>query len=240
VIELFKTFDPIFIRNSSVIFAALQKASEMQIEHILTGDGSDELFAGYNYLKRYYLNKKELEIQVKRLWNNMSFPSMLIGDYFNISVSSPYLDEKFLKFAKSLDISLKIGKYQEKIWGKYILRKCFQKWEHLDELAWRKKEAQEEGSGFSNIRSYFENHVFSNKEYLENIRKIKETENVKIRNKEHLFYYLAYRRYFLPPMLQIDSTKNKICPDCNCSFKWNGQFCKVCGAYPVKTLTNQE
>jgi asparagine synthase (glutamine-hydrolysing) len=240
VIELFKTFDPIFIRNSSVIFAALQKASEMQIQHILTGDGSDELFAGYNYLKRYYLNKKELEIQVKRLWTNMSFPSMLIGDYFNISVSSPYLDEKFLEFAKSLDISLKIGKYQKKIWGKYILRKCFQNWEHLDELAWRKKEAQEEGSGFSNIGFYFENHVFSNKEYLENIRKIKETENVKIRNKEHLFYYLAYRRYFLPPMLQIDSTTNKICPDCNCSFKWSGQFCKMCGAYPVKPLTNQE
>ena len=41
-------------------------------------------------------------------------------------------------------------------------------------------------------------------------------------------------------MLQIDSTKNKICPDCNCSFKWSGQFCKMCGAYPVKPLTNQE
>jgi len=162
---LFKTFDPIFIRNSSVIFAALQKASKMQINHILTGDGSDELFAGYNYLQRYYFNKKELENQVKRLWDIMSFPSQTIGNSFNIYVSSPYLNEKFLEFAKSLNISLKMGEYQNKIWGKFILRKCFQKWEHLNEIAWRKKEAQEEGSGFSNIELYFNNHLFSDKEY---------------------------------------------------------------------------
>jgi asparagine synthase (glutamine-hydrolysing) len=240
IIELFKTFDPIFIRNSSVIFAALQQANEMQIDHVLTGDGSDELFAGYNYLKRYYLNTKELEFQVKRLWDIMSFPSQIIGNFFNIRVSSPYLDEKFLEFAKSLDISFKINKYQNKIWGKFILRKCFQRWENLEDFAWRTKEAQEEGSGFSNITSYFENHGFSNKEYLNNIRRIKETENVNIRNKEHLFYYLSFRKHFPPPKLQRDSIHNKICPDCNCSFKWSGQFCKICGAYPVEPLNNQE
>jgi asparagine synthase (glutamine-hydrolysing) len=239
VIELFKTFDPIFIRNSSVIFAALQKASELQISTILTGDGGDELFAGYNYLKRYYQDKKELELNVKRLWNIMHFPSEKIGNSFNIKVYSPYLDEKFIKFAKSIDISMKIGEYKNKMWGKFILRKCFQKWEHLEQLAWREKEAQEEGSGFSKIVHYLDQ-IFSNQEYLDKITIIKNKEDVTIRNKEHLFYYLLYRKYFLPPRSQRDMTQKKVCPNCNCSFIWNGHFCRICGAYPVKSIIHHE
>lgn len=240
VIELFKTFDPIFVRNSSVIFAALQKASEMQISTILTGDGGDELFAGYNYLKRYYQDIKELDLKVKRLWDIMHFPSEKIGNFFNIKVFSPFLDEKFIKFAKSIDISMKIGEYQNKMWGKFILRKCFEQWEHLEKLAWREKAAQEEGSGFSKIIHYLEEQIICDKEFLDEITRIKDKENVKIRNKEHLFYYLLYRKYFLPPRSQIDLTEKRICPDCNCSFIWMGQFCRICGAYPINPIIRHE
>ncbi len=239
VIELFTTFDPIFIRNSSVIFAALQKASELQISSILTGDGGDELFAGYNYLKRYYQDKKELELQVKRLCDIMHFPSEKIGNFFNIKVYSPYLDDQFIKFAKSIDISKKVGEYKNKMWGKFILRKCFQKWEHLEQIAWREKEAQEEGSGFSKIVHYLDQ-IFSNQEFLDKTTRIIEKEDVKIRNKEHLFYYLLYRKYFLPPRSQKDSTEKRVCPDCNCSFIWNGHFCRVCGAYPINPTLHQK
>jgi asparagine synthase (glutamine-hydrolysing) len=82
----------------------------------------------------------------------MHFPSQKIGNFFNVRVFSPYLDENFLTFAKSINVSMKIGYYQNKIWGKFILRKCFENWEHLEQIAWREKEAQEEGSGFSNIQ----------------------------------------------------------------------------------------
>jgi len=75
IIELFRTFDPIFIRNSSVIFAAVQKANELGVDTLLTGDGGDELFAGYNYLKRYFNDTQKLEEEVKRLWDIMHFPS---------------------------------------------------------------------------------------------------------------------------------------------------------------------
>jgi asparagine synthase (glutamine-hydrolysing) len=75
IIQLFETFDPIFVRNSSVIFAGIQKASQLGISTLLTGDGGDELFAGYNYLKRYYDDPKKLDIELKRLWEIMHFPS---------------------------------------------------------------------------------------------------------------------------------------------------------------------
>ena len=160
IIELFRTFDPIFIRNSSVIFAGVQKANEIGVRTLLTGDGGDELFAGYNYLK----DMRKLEDEVKRLWDIMHFPSETIGKFFDIKITSPYLDAKFMKFAKSIDISMKIGLYRDKLWGKFILRKCFEKWHHQEKHAWRLKEAQEEGSGFSRITDYLENQIFTNQE----------------------------------------------------------------------------
>ncbi|MGE0242773.1 MAG: asparagine synthase C-terminal domain-containing protein [Nitrososphaeraceae archaeon] len=235
IVNLFKTFDPIFIRNSSVIFAAVEKAREINISSILTGDGSDELFAGYNYLKRYYNSKEELELTLKKLWESMHFPSQKIGNFFNVRVFSPYLDENFLTFAKSINVSMKIGYYQNKIWGKFILRKCFENWEHLEQIAWREKEAQEEGSGFSNIRNYFDQ-IISDNEYSNHIFTISNHDNVIIRNKEHLFYYLLYRKYFSSPKDDITINDKRICPHCNCSFIWNGHFCRVCGAFPVNPI----
>jgi asparagine synthase (glutamine-hydrolysing) len=236
IIELFRTFDPIFIRNSSVIFAGAQKANEMGVRTLLTGDGGDELFAGYNYLKRYYKDMRKLEDEVKRLWDIMHFPSETIGKFFDIKIISPYLDAKFMKFAKSIDISMKIGLYQDKLWGKLILRRCFEKWHHQEKHAWRIKEAQEEGSGFSRITDYLENQIFTNEKFLDEIKRIKMFEQVKIRSKEHLFYYLTYRKYFPPPGLQKNFVEQNRCPDCNCIFIWGGKFCRICGAYPVNPI----
>ena len=236
IIALFRTFDPIFIRNSSVIFAAVQKATELGVDTLLTGDGGDELFAGYNYLKRYFNDTQKLEEEIKRLWDIMHFPSGTIGNFFKVKITSPFLNEKFMKFAKSIDLSMKIGKYQNKLWGKFILRKCFEKWHNQEKPAWREKEAQEEGSGFSKIINYFENQFCTNKKFLDEIKRIRELENVNIRNKEHLFYYFTYRKYFLPPRCQKNVIEQRICPDCNGSFRWSGKYCRLCGAYPVNPI----
>ena len=65
-------------------------------------------------------------------------------------------------------------------------------------------------------------------------------EKVKIRSKEHLFYYLTYRKYFPPPRFQKDLVEQKMCPDCNGIFKWGGRFCRICGAYPVNPILRTE
>ena len=49
-------------------------------------------------------------------------------------------------------------------------------------------------------------------------------EKVKIRSKEHLFYYLTYRKYFPPPQSQKDLVEQKMCPDCNGSIYVGGQI----------------
>lgn len=229
IIQLFETFDPIFVRNSSVIFAGIQKASEFGISTLLTGDGGDELFAGYNYLKRYYNDPKKLDMELKRLWNIMHFPSKKIGSYFKINVETPFLDERFIGFAKSLDVYSKVNEYNGKVWGKYILRKCLDKYSLMKTHSWREKEAQEEGSGFSSIGEYFDQ-VFNDEEFASESKGIKEKDNVKIRGKEHLFYYNTFRKYYAAPK---ESKCNRRCPECTGCFEWSGKFCRLCGAYPV-------
>ncbi|MFB5601199.1 MAG: asparagine synthase C-terminal domain-containing protein [Nitrososphaeraceae archaeon] len=233
IIELFQTFDPIFIRNTSVIYAGVQSAACLGLSSLLTGDGGDELFAGYNYLKRYHTDLVKLDVELKRLWEIMHFPSETIGSYLKVKINSPFLHKKFVNFAKSLSTSLKIGKYDNKTWGKYPLRLCLSKTKYMEKYSWREKEAQEEGSGFSRIENYFNTNI-SDTEFILKSKKIKE-EGVTIRNKEHLFYYTTFRKYFPSPR---DSTPdaNIRCPDCHGQYTWSGKFCRLCGAFPVTPI----
>ena len=56
----------------------------------------------------------------------MNFSSLQIGKTNGINVKTPFLDEKFSTYAKSINISNKIGEYNGHQWGKFILRKCFE------------------------------------------------------------------------------------------------------------------
>jgi asparagine synthase (glutamine-hydrolysing) len=58
------------------------------------------------------------------------------------------------------------------------------------------------------------------------------SEGVSIRNKEHLYYYLLYRRRFPPPGVEYKGSEPR-CPNCLCQFKWKGRYCRTCGSYPV-------
>ena len=93
-----------------------------------------------------------------------------------------------------------------------------------DEIAWRRKEALESGSGINKIIPYLENWI-TDEDFLEGSRKAK-NEGVLIRTKEHMFYYQIYRKFFDPPIHQIgdQSETCKRCPFCNTIFIWKWQF----------------
>ena len=231
VIQISKSFDPIEIRNSSVVFTGIKRAKEEGYSKVMVGDGADELFAGYNYLKRYYTDILSLSDQLRRLWKIMHFSSIEIGKKNGIDVKAPFLDKEFVKYAKSIRINEKIGQYAGQKWGKFILRKCFEH-ELGKEIVWRPKLPQEQGAGIINIQNFLINQMDDTTFLCERKRDL--YEGVKIRDKEHLYYYNIFKKHFLLP--KEEKCSDLRCPDCNGCFKSDGRFCYVCGAFPVTPI----
>ena len=83
------------IRNSVTIYVGLKKAKENSTNTIITGDGCDELFAGYSFLHR--LENKQLSLELQKLWSVMRFSSTELAKVMGMEIKLPYLDPKFKK-----------------------------------------------------------------------------------------------------------------------------------------------
>jgi asparagine synthase (glutamine-hydrolysing) len=226
VVQVFKTFDPIEIRNSAVALAGIEQAKNDGYLAIMTGDGGDELFAGYNYLSRYYSDMQMLNSELHRLWHVMHFSSKKLGEHAGVEVKIPFLDKEFAMYAKSIDASEKVGDHGGKKWGKFILRKCFET--TLCDLVWRPKLAQEQGAATDKYQDFIEKKV-DELTFASKVKAAKEQEGVRIRSKEHLHYYAIFRSFFPPPEEEDCESR---CPECRGCMK-GGRFCRTCGAFPV-------
>lgn len=227
VIKTMDSFDPMEIRNSVTIYIGLKFAKENGADTVMTGDGCDELFAGYSFLRR--LERKQLDSELQKLWSIMHFSSMELAKALGIEVKLPYLDPKFRKFAMKLDPRLKVWSERGQIWGKWILRKTF---ENVlpREIVWRTKTPIEAGSGTVTLPSFF-NSIIPDIEFNEKKSKYLDEDKVTIRDKEQLFYYEIYRSEIGVP--HPTDSKGKICPGCNSNMSPTSTYCRKCGAYPV-------
>jgi len=230
VIRILKTFD-LALPNDLSIYFALKLARKNNVCSIMTGDGSDELFAGYSYMAS--LPPKTLKKYISQLSKSWHFSANALGEALGIEVKQPFLDEDFASFA--LEISPEV-KVKNGI-GKHILRKSF---EDLipPEIVWRKKEPIEYGSGSNRLREIIAN-IVSEEEF----QSVKEETGIKFINREHSFYYRIYSEVVgkIPqaspsaPSLFTGKGWGEVgkCPCCGASIgKWH---CGTCGfSRPLK------
>ncbi len=216
VIKILKSFDPA-IPNDMVVYFGLKFAKEMGIKKIMTGDGSDELFAGYSFMK----DINNLSDYIEHISHSMQFSSNKIGEFFGIEIIQPYLNKEFIEFSLSIPPGVKIKKGKGKIWGKWILRKAFEG-VLPREIIWQDKRPLEYGSGMTKLREIISLRI-SDKEFEEKERFYP----MKFINKEHLYYYEIYRNI----VREIPKPKlgQKACPACGAGMDTNAFHCKVCG-----------
>ena len=226
-IKILKNFNDIEIRNAVVMYLSLEELYKKNVKTVLTGDGADENFAGYNFL----LDKPKDEIndELKRIKKIMHFSSQEIAKTFGIEVESPFLNNRVIDFADSISVSMKVNNKHEKVFGKWILRKTFET--HLPKsIIWREKSPMQDGAGTVGLTKLFES-IISDEIFSKKIDKIKKDDGVTIRSKESLHYYEIFREKFDPPM-RTNSNQN-VCNDCGSEIKKNAKFCRMCGRFPI-------
>jgi asparagine synthase (glutamine-hydrolysing) len=224
-IRILGNFNDIEIRNSIVPYIYLSSLKKEGVDSIITGDGADEVFAGYNFLLKK--SDEELEQELKRIKKIMHFPSKDIGKALNMKVETPFLGKKVIEFSENISISDKINLKENKKFGKWILRKTFEN-DLPRNIIWREKSPMQDGSGTSNLTSLF-NTIITDEIFSQKKTKILEEDGVYIRTKESLHYYECFRK----SNSITSSSSDKKCPDCNYDMKIDSRFCRMCGKFPI-------
>ena len=224
-IKILKNFNDIEIRNNVVMYLAIKWAKENDQKSIITGDGADELFAGYNFL----VNKpeNELDAEIKRVCSIMHFPTQKIGKELGVKIESPFLNQKIIELSNQIPSNLKIKEEKGKRYGKWILRKTFEK--HIPlQIAWRRKSPMQEGAGTSGLTNLFES-IISEETYVEKKLTVEKNDGVVIRSRESMYYYEIFKKLNGSPV--NDNAEYK-CPYCKHEVN-NSKFCRMCGAFPI-------
>ena len=224
-IKILKNFNDIEIRNNVVMYLAIKWAKENNQKSIITGDGADEIFAGYNFLVNK--SEKELEDEIKRVCSIMHFPTQKIGKALGIEIESPFLNQKVIELANQIPGKLKVKEENNKRYGKWILRKTFEK--HIPfQIAWRRKSPMQEGAGTSGLTNLFES-IINEESYVEKKLTVEKEDEVVIRSRESMYYYEIFKKkYGLP----VNRNAENSCPYCKHEVK-NSKFCRMCGAFPI-------
>ncbi|MBC8200096.1 MAG: hypothetical protein ISS67_02075 [Desulfobacterales bacterium] len=216
VIKILKSFDPV-IPNDVTSYLGIKCAKDMGIKSMMTGDGSDEIFAGYDFM----LEIKDLTGYLARMHSAMQFSSNKIGEAFEIDIKQPFLDKEFMDFSQGIDADLKIRRENRKTWGKWILRKAFE--DVLpQEILWQSKRPLEYGSGMTELRKIVASKV-SDEEFEEGKKRFP----IRFWNKEHFYYYRIYRE--VVGEISAPEKGQKICECCRSGMALDAFHCKICG-----------
>ncbi|MAH33463.1 hypothetical protein CL615_03645 [archaeon] len=177
-VKILKSSEIVWASVGSVENAVLKLAIENNVTTLLTGLGTEELFAGYQRhdeaLMKNGTDNFDFEALHKECWNglkNMWHRDLLrvykITKHLGIDIRTPFLDLDVIKTAMNAHPMFKLDKNDKKI----ILREIAEDMGLDKEFAYRKKKAAQYGSNFvKGIDKLAKKHGFNTKkEYLQRL-----------------------------------------------------------------------
>jgi len=195
VIYYLESFDPALVR-SAVANYFLARLARRYVIVVLSGEGADELFSGYSYLKPFgaspALERELVDITAELHNRNLQRLDRMTMAH-GLEGRVPFLDRRFVEFSFSVPIEHKL--YGGETVEKWALRKAFE--DMLPSaVVWRAKEKFAEGAGSARIFERLANAEISDEQFRRETGDTFEETGHLIYSKEELYYYRIFRRYF--------------------------------------------
>jgi len=103
-----------------------QLANSLDLDTVVTANGIDELFCGYNAYREAFSggNSQIKEVMNSKLDNELKMMNAvnLVASEFGVKILQPLLSSKFIEYAKTIPISEKIHDSDD-LYRKHIIRK---------------------------------------------------------------------------------------------------------------------
>lgn len=203
VIYHIETYDITTVRASTPMYLLARAIKAMGIKMVLSGEGSDELFAGYLYFHKAP-DAKELHEELVRKMSKLHLYDCLRANKslmaWGIEGRVPFLHKEFIDIAMRLNptdkMSIKLPDGKQRI-EKWIVRKAFEDILPPD-VCWRQKEQFSDGVGYSWIDTLKEmtNQKVSDAEFAQREKRFPVNTPS---TKEEYFYREIYEKLFPSP-----------------------------------------
>jgi len=216
VIKATGSFDPA-LPNDLVVYFGMKYLAEQGRKAVMTGDGTDEMFAGYQFMQE--MTPADAARFMERIAPRMVFSSNILAGTFGLRIVQPFIDEDIVDFALKTPMDQKIREESGTVYGKWLVRKTFD--DALPrEAVWQSKRPLEYGSGMTRLRETITS-LIPDEEYLHH------TFPVTFISKEHYYYYKAYKETV--GEIPGPGPGEKPCPACGAGMSPNGFHCRICG-----------
>ena len=194
VIRKLESYDPSLVRCAVPCYFTCKLAAEY-VTVVLTGEGADELFAGYHYMKHFPMAglNEEGKRCIEGLHNINLQRADRMGMYFNLELRVPFLDTEMIALAMRIAPELKVRSEGDARIEKWIFRKAFADSGLLpEEILWRYKVQYTQGAGCESLGEKLAEKEISDKE-LERLRQAHP--EARLNSREAAFYFKIFRQF---------------------------------------------
>jgi asparagine synthase (glutamine-hydrolysing) len=199
VLYYLESFDPALVRSAIPNYFLAKLAAEY-VKVILTGEGADEVYAGYDYLARYEdpqnLQKEMLSI-TKALHNTNLQRADRMSMAFGLEARVPFLDVESVSLAMSIPPDWKL--HSRRV-PKALLRWTFAN-DLPEEIVNRPKAKFSKGAGSSELiaQEAFDN--ITDRDFLAERERLRREWDYHLENKEAFYYYRLLHGFYDDPWI---------------------------------------